>query len=139
MLRGHATLCDASARHVAVATAIKIGIVVVASLWGRASGRVAMPTLDQFKNGIFVAGSCQGAAPTAPILRDSAGNAFSTMAAPPNGTHFSLSFPPAAPAPRPPASVATTPFLSERLPPGAHAPRINLLPKQNFWMNESFH
>ena len=72
-----------------------------------------MPTNLQFRNSIFVANAYQGAAATTPVLRTAAGGGINLNNPPANGTHFSLSFPPALPAPRPVASVATTPYVSE--------------------------
>lgn len=78
----------------------------------------AMPTREEFNNGIWVAGNYQGGPATAPILRSSAGiPRNSDLDA--NGTHYSLSFnalvaPPLGGVPAPiVATAATTPYLAE--------------------------
>lgn len=72
-----------------------------------------MPTVPQFQAGIYVSAAYAGGGATAPILRAPSGTAMNLGNLGAQGTHFSLSFPPALPAPRPAASPATTPYLSE--------------------------
>ena len=88
-----------------------------------------MPSEAEFQNGIYIAGSYNGVAAHAPVLRRQNGTALNLNNPPAIGTHFSLSFgapppPPvggAAPAVRPFASAATTPSCFE----GAYAHNAN--------------
>lgn len=78
-------------------------------------GGNAVPTVNEFKNGIYISGSYNGTAANAPILRAQSGAPMNMNNPPPAGSHLSLSFtPPAAPpAPRATTSSATTPICAE--------------------------
>lgn len=88
-----------------------------------------MPSEVEFQNGIYIAGSYNGVAAHAPVLRSQNGVALNMNNAPAMGSHFSLSFgvvpppPPmgAPPVVRPFASSATTPTSFE----GAYAHEAN--------------